>query len=104
MDDRAKLISLCGQYAKYLEKRGIRARIPCGGEDELYAAQPPATNLVALSHIAWMMNAAARMEPDSINKAMRWLGFIQGVLWCFGAFSIGALRRHWTEGSVKEEH
>jgi len=97
--DAAKMYLLCGQYAGYLAKLGIQARVPGGEEDGVYTAQPP-PNCMALPHAAWMACTIPQMEPDSINKAMRWLGFAQGVLWCFGVFSIDDLRRHWTTGRV----
>jgi hypothetical protein len=31
---------------------------------------------------------------DKIEKANRWLGFIQGVLWIEGIFTIAQLREH----------
>jgi hypothetical protein len=31
---------------------------------------------------------------DSVNKAMRWLGFIQGVFWSEDVFSIDQLKNH----------
>lgn len=34
------------------------------------------------------------IEEGRIQKAMRWLGFIQGTLWCSGIFSIDELRNH----------
>jgi hypothetical protein len=48
-----------------------------------------------------MAFAAGRMEPDAILKASRWLGFIQGVLWSFGVFTIDDLMRHQNEGRLK---
>ena len=101
--DAAKLALLCGQYAGHLEKLGIRSRVPGGEEDEVRTATGWRLENKALPHIAWMAHTAGRMEPDSIHKAMRWLGFIQGVLWCFGLFSIDDLRRHWNEGRVGPE-
>ena len=34
------------------------------------------------------------LEQDRIEKALRWLGFIQGCLWMAGVCSIDQLREH----------
>lgn len=43
------------------------------------------------------MDMCARLQefgPDQERKAMRWLGFIQGVLWCEGAYTIEEMKGH----------
>lgn len=48
-----------------------------------------------LQHICWMCHMAEHyLEEGEIEKANRWLGFIQGVLWCEGFFSIDEMRDH----------
>jgi len=42
-----------------------------------------------LAHAHWMCLEVLRIEPEKVN---RWLGFIQGVLWCEGEFTIDQLR------------
>lgn len=38
-----------------------------------------------MRHIAWMVGEALRFtEENEIEKAMRWLGFIQGAFWVIG--------------------
>jgi hypothetical protein len=32
--------------------------------------------------------------PRDIEKVMRWLGFVQGVLWLHGDFSLDQMREH----------
>ncbi len=39
-------------------------------------------------------------EGGSENKAMRWLGFMQGSLWALGTFSLEELKRHSKECKV----
>jgi hypothetical protein len=47
----------------------------------------------ALGHVAWMCAEAKKLvEEDRIEKAMRWLGFIQGALWMASFFSINNLK------------
>jgi len=39
-------------------------------------------NTESLSHIRWMLNEIPnQLKENKIEKANRWLGFIQGVLW-----------------------
>ena len=48
-----------------------------------------------LSHARWMCGRATEFIIEGrVEKADRWLGFIQGVLWCEGRFSIGEMRDH----------
>jgi hypothetical protein len=44
-------------------------------------------------HLAWMCEQAADFVAEGrIEKAMRWLGFIQGVLWMMGLKTLNQLR------------
>lgn len=49
-------------------------------------------------HARWMCQEVLKMleEPDPkiLEKANRWLGFIQAILWCNGEFSIDEMRTH----------
>ena len=48
-----------------------------------------------LQHVCWMCHMAEHhLEEGKIEKANRWLGFIQGVLWCEGFFTIDEMRAH----------
>jgi hypothetical protein len=44
-----------------------------------------------LEHILYMTESMASLEKE---KALRWLGFIQGVLYCNGIYSIDELKIH----------
>ena len=44
----------------------------------------------ALAHCAWMIQEA--LAFDNADKAMRWLCFVQGVLWMTGSAAIDELR------------
>jgi hypothetical protein len=33
-------------------------------------------------------------NPEKKQKTQRWLGFIQGILWCCGVYAINELRDH----------
>lgn len=43
-----------------------------------------------IDHLVWMCQEARTMED--YEKANRWIGFIQGVLFCWGVYSIDNLR------------
>lgn len=49
-------------------------------------------------HIMWMCEEGHRLAtspaPESIEKAMRWLGFIQGAFWIGGDFTIAEITEH----------
>lgn len=47
----------------------------------------------ALCHILWMCGQTKKfVEEDRMEKAMRWLGFIQASLWMASFFSINNLK------------
>ena len=44
-------------------------------------------------HVAWMCDKAWELvQGGETEKAMRWLGFIQGYLWCENIRSINKMR------------
>lgn len=48
-----------------------------------------------LGHISWMCEEAISLvNQGRLEKAFRWLGFIQGVLWMSGINSIDDLKEH----------
>lgn len=53
-----------------------------------------------LNHARWMCNEAIKEEDDI--KAMRWLGYIQGVFGAFGVFSVDEMRAHNAPSKYKE--
>lgn len=49
----------------------------------------------ALKHAAWMCVEARRfLKRGRKDKAARWVGWIQGILWTSGVYSLGDLREH----------
>lgn len=49
--------------------------------------------LALINHVLWMCDAIDKMLIENkIGKAMRWLGFIQGVLWVIGFKTIDQMR------------
>ena len=56
---------------------------------------PRATDLnEALQHCYWMCQEVKKWESARLEKAFRWLGFIQGVLWTRGVTTLDTLKDH----------
>lgn len=54
-----------------------------------------------MQHIIWMCEEGIIYVKDGeIEKANRWLGFIQGVFWIKKVFSIDEMRKHVLEGGI----
>jgi hypothetical protein len=51
-------------------------------------------------HVMWMLEEMKKFGDDDYDKAMRWLGFVQGVLWVDGGWSIDQMRAHNTVGKL----
>jgi hypothetical protein len=53
---------------------------------------------VQANHLLWMCGETRKGleggEEANVEKAMRWLGFIQGGLWAGGIYSIDDLKNH----------
>ena len=48
-----------------------------------------------ICHCKWMLSEIPHyIEMDKIEKVMRWIGFIQGVLWSNDIFSINDMKNH----------
>jgi len=55
---------------------------------------PRAEERGQLAHVLWMCDEAVTFIADGkIDKAMRWLGFIQGALWVMGVSTIEESKR-----------
>jgi len=56
---------------------------------------PPSTREKALGHCFGMIPKMLEfIDEGSMDKAFRWLGFIQGVLWCHSVFTLEDLKNH----------
>lgn len=68
---------LCGKFPVALKQPG--GYTPYSDDDDL------SFDIVnAGSHCRWMVQEALTFPPEKKEKGMRWLGFIQGVMWCAG--------------------
>ena len=89
------LLFLIEKYAKKFKEMGVEnIEHPHDGN--------PITPQVGLCHCHNMLDHLEKMVQDFIKdgntakweKALRWLGFIQGVLWSAGVYTITELRSH----------
>ena len=47
-----------------------------------------------LSHAMWLCDEVKKLAAIDLPKANRWFGFVQGVLWTMGVFSVTEMRKH----------
>lgn len=65
-----------------------------GGDDDPRKI-PGGYGEASYAHLTWMCREAlGKFLTDRREKAMRWLGFVQGVLYCRGDFSVAQMRDH----------
>lgn len=92
---RTELIQLLTRYDRELSGSGAQpVRIDRSAKDHAPGD--------IRDHLLWMIRESqASLREDNAfptngtkEKVMRWLGFIQGVLWCKGEYSIDDLRKH----------
>lgn len=80
--------SLIAQYREHLEKLGAKVV-----ETDYDACLQSREN--ALSHLLSMLNKMEEFVREGRReKFFRWLGFMQGVLWSLGEYSLNDLRDH----------
>lgn len=88
-----KLISLFEMYLCHLEQSDI---VPEEMPEELkHLRAGHVSASVHLRHVAYMCEMAIRFVKEGrIEKAMRWLGFVQSSLYHNGLYAIDDLREH----------
>ena len=82
LSETAKRIAALGYVAK---------RNP--PEEPLPHQVTPQWKLVALEHALWMCEQTLAMPADKLEKKMRWLGFVQGILWMAGVQTVETSKR-----------
>ena len=75
-----KIIKALNKYIAFYERDHVPERFPA---DE----QMPTEN-GAYMHALWMCREAKTFAVKNPEKAMRWLCFVQGVLWAVGGWTI----------------
>lgn len=96
---------LIKEYYKYLQELSINQGFALDSKeinkDHLNQASSFYESMYLFtSHISSM---AARCNNISDGKAMRWLGYIQGVLHVYGFFSLAELKKHGREICVSKD-
>lgn len=92
-----KVIEICDKYMKYFDTLGVDVikhakKEVCEGTMMVDNIGQTAT---AYEHIYWMCAEIKEfVKKEEMDKAFRWLGFVQGVLWCVGEYTINELRDH----------
>ena len=83
---KEKITEVLTLYESELAKRGV--------DDPTRITDHGVLTRIAMErHLAWMCGEARKfVEADRIEKAMRWLGFVQGAMWTMGLRSIEEMR------------
>jgi hypothetical protein len=87
----AKIKEACARYRAYLE------RFDCEPKRLEYLSYRESSALTAsqISHVLYMLDDLEQLvDAGRLEKAFRWLGFIQGWLWARGLYSIDELKEH----------
>jgi hypothetical protein len=80
-----QLVQVCTKYESELQKlvgEAKRASPDISGPDDR----------TACGHILWMCEQTKSYAAQDMEKACRWLGYIQGVLWMSGLRTISEMR------------
>lgn len=86
---KKRYLDLMDQYQELLESRGAKLK-----EFEDYNNKyKDYSSLEILGYALFMVEGIRKfVEAGDIDKANRWLGFLQGVFWAEGLFSINEMR------------
>lgn len=82
----AKVLEVLRTYRQQFEAQGVAKR------------RSPPDNWVSqqadrLAHLHWMLDEIESfLAVGSREKAMRWLGFIQGCLWADGLYTVAEMK------------
>lgn len=83
-----KILEVVGIYRKRLHEISITSKKHCYD-------QPLDTSWAGLCHVCTMLdNIAQFVKEGRIEKAFRWLGFVQGCLWFARLYTIGEMANH----------
>jgi len=83
-----KVLEVIAFYRSEFEARRV------GPEKHPYDSLP-ADDAAALRHCHQMLDRMEEFVREGhMDKAFRWLGFLQGVLWRCGVFTLDELRHH----------
>lgn len=80
-----QVVKVANEYIQYLKSFGHE---PANLANDLDGF------LQATKHALWMCYQLRDLPQEDMEKACRWLGFVQGVLWARGLYSINDMREH----------
>lgn len=86
-----QMTKLLKHYYSLLETKGYE---PIKVEGKDLPIEEIKYNKHMLNHICWMCQEAQQYVTENSEKTNRWLGFIQGVIWTSGIFTIDDMRDH----------
>jgi len=86
--DGEKILEVTAKYRKFFEKNKVQCT-------SFPHPRKPKTNEEILRHCYGMLLDVEKFVREGrLEKAFRWLGFIQGCLWSVGSYSIYDLKNH----------
>ena len=84
---KEKILEVAEKYRLLLQDHGITSATRCPN------VQFSNFDSITLSHCYWMIQRINYfLGKDKIEKANRWLGFVQGCLWCTKIRTIQEMR------------
>jgi hypothetical protein len=99
--NKDKLIELADAYDQILGKQHVTAisRADKEGPSPRERLNDPQSSRLAwkaenLSHARWMCGQVKELAEKDVPKANRFLGFVQGILWTMGLYTINEMRGH----------
>ena len=80
-----QMIDVLSTYSELLKKEGHK--FERNGDAKEREAR--------LNHALWMCRETINfVREEKLDKANRWMGFIQGVLWTYNIYSVDEMRDH----------
>jgi len=90
--DGKKVLEVIDTYEQELKRRGAT---PLKADHNQVLDPATDNRAVCLGHCLGMIPQMREfIATDHLEKTFRWLGFIQGVLWPLGIYSIDEMKNH----------
>ena len=83
---KEQVLQVVKQYRTYLSL--------AGDEPKQANFDLPPTRGEVVRHMLTMCDQIEVFVEKDLEKAMRWLGFMQGCFWAMGSFTLNELREH----------
>ncbi len=91
--NKDQVVAAIKKYSDYLSVAGVKSNRHLELEVPPYNINASAPEL--LEHTRWMCDEIMVLVgsyDQHVEKIMRWLGFVQGVLWSTGTYSIDQMK------------